>query len=214
MGKLWVLEGIDGTGKTTQFELLCAELNRRGIVHRELSFPEYGNESSLFVRKYLAGGYGTDPDAVSPYAASTFYALDRFDSYKCRWERDYLDGGLFVSCRYATSNAVHQGAKLEGNARTDYFAWLCDLEYAKMGIPSPDCVLLLDLPVTLALENIRARNEHRDIHETDAAYLTRCAESARDAAKYYGWNVIPCAAGDKMRTREDIAADIVAALGL
>ncbi len=209
MGRLIVLEGVDGTGKTTQFELLCAYLRERGVAHRELAYPDYKDESSTLVRMYLSGAFGEDPDAVSPYAASTFYACDRYASFVRYWKRDYEAGTLCLACRYATSNAVHQGAKLPPEERRDYYDWLSDLEYRRMGIPEPSRVVLLDLPVETALDNICARAGERDIHEADGGYLRRAAESAHTAAAYLGWRTVSCAENGKMRSREAIFADIL-----
>ncbi|MEA4824703.1 MAG: thymidylate kinase [Clostridiaceae bacterium] len=209
MGRLIVLEGVDGTGKTTQFELLCTYLRERGIPHRALTYPDYADESSTLVRMYLSGAFGSDPDAVSPYAASTFYACDRYASFIRYWKEDYEKGVLCLSCRYATSNAVHQGAKLPADARTVYYEWLSDLEYRKMGIPEPSRVVLLDMAVDTALSNIRARALRCDIHEADEAYLRRAAESAHTAAAYYGWKTVACDENGKMREREAIFGDIL-----
>lgn len=209
MGRLIVLEGVDGTGKTTQFELLCAYLRERGIPHRELSYPDYVDESSTLVRMYLSGAFGSDPDAVSPYAASAFYACDRYASFIRYWKEDYQKGVLCLSCRYATSNAVHQGAKLPADARAAYYAWLSDFEYRKMGIPEPSRVILLDMAAETALANIRARASGRDIHEADEAYLRRAAESAHMAAAYYGWRTVACSENGKMRERDAILGDIL-----
>lgn len=207
MGKLIVLEGIDGTGKSTQFELLQKYLTSRGVSYRALTYPDYQDESSTLVRMYLGGAFGSDPDSVNAYAAGTFYAVDRFASYARYWKEDYERGTLCLACRYTTSNAVHQGAKMEPGEREAYYEWLSDFEYNKIGIPAPDRVFLLDLPAEVALANVRSRAQSMDIHETDTEYLRRSAESARAAAKFYGWIVIPCCdAAGRMYTREEISA--------
>lgn len=208
MGRLIVLEGVDGTGKTTQFERLAARLRDAGTPVRALTYPDYADESSTLVRMYLSGAFGTDPDAVNPYAAGIFYACDRYASFTRYWKADYEAGTLCLACRYTTSNAVHQGAKLPPAERAAYYAWLEDTEYRKMGIPAPDRVILLDLPLETALANIRSRNEGRDIHEADEQYLAHAVDSAHTAAAYYGWRVVPCAEGGKMRSRWDIEAEI------
>lgn len=216
MGKLIVIEGIDGTGKTTQFERLCALLREKSIPHRELSFPCYDDPSSTLVRMYLGGSFGTAPDAVNAYAASAFFACDRYASFKQHWEQDYNDGMLFVSCRYTTSNAIHQGAKLAGDDRRAYLDWLFDYEYRLLGIPAPDRVLLLDCPAEVSTANLRKREASgastADIHETDTSYLARCAVAAGEAADRFGWQRIPCASDGTMRSPDDIHADICAAL--
>ena len=208
MGKLIVLEGTDGCGKTTQLELLCGELERGGRSFRKLEFPCYGDESSALVRMYLAGRFGADPDAVNAYAASSFYAVDRYASFKSSWEADYRAGMLFVAGRYTTSNAIHQGAKLSGDDREKYMDWLFEYEYGLLGLPKPDAVILLDVSTEIAAENIAKRGNRRDIHETDLDYLARCRESALDAAERFGWDVVECSAGGVMRSAAAIAAAV------
>ncbi len=210
MGRLIVLEGVDGTGKSTQFELLCRRAAEAGIRYRALTYPDYADESSTLVRMYLAGKFGSDPDAVSPYAAGAFYACDRYASYMRHWREDYEAGVLCLACRYTSSNAVHQGAKLPAHERRAYYEWLADFEYGKMGIPKPDRVVLLQLPVETALENIRTRDSGTDIHEADEEYLRRCTESAETAAEYFGWRTVSCAQDGRMRTRQTISDDIFA----
>ena len=211
MGKLIVLEGIDGTGKSTQYELLQQYLTAQSIPFRALTYPDYADPSSTLVRMYLAGKFGTSPDSVNAYAAGTFYAVDRYASFVRYWREDYQKGVLCLACRYTTSNAVHQGAKLDPAEREAYFAWLRDFEFTKIGIPEPSQVFLLDLPAEVALNNIRKRAEKQDIHETDTEYLCRCVESAHDAADYFGWTRILCCDDEgNMRSREDISAEIIA----
>ena len=125
-GKLFVIEGTDGSGKSTQFRLLCDALTGRGIRHREIVFPRYSEESSALVRQYLGGKFGSHPDDVGPYAASTFYAVDRYASYKTDWMDDYKAGVPILCDRYTTSNAIHQAAKLRGTEREEYLRWLFD----------------------------------------------------------------------------------------
>ena len=107
MGKLIVIEGTDGSGKSTQFRLLTERLAGEGREFRQLVFPQYAEPSSALIRMYLAGEFGTNPSDVNAYAASTFFAVDRYASYKKVWGKWYEDGGLVVSDRYTTSNAVH-----------------------------------------------------------------------------------------------------------
>ena len=209
MGKLIVLEGLDGSGKTTQLGLVCDTLTARGTAHRRLEFPCYQDESSALVRQYLAGRFGSDPGDVNAFAASSFYAVDRFASYKSDWGKAYEAGTLMVSGRYTTSNAIHQGAKLSGAERLSYMDWLFDYEYRLLGLPAPDAVIFLDVDPALSMRNIEKRNEARDIHETKAAYLAACRESALIAAERYGWHRVNCGDGDKMRPVTDILGDIM-----
>ena len=194
-GKLIVLEGIDGSGKSAQFRRLCARLEKDGIDYNHIVFPRYDQESSALIRMYLNGEFGTRPDDVNAYTASTFFAVDRFASYKKDWGAIYEDGGLFLSDRYTTSNAVHQGSKLSDDELPAFFRWLSDLEYGKMGLPRPDLVIYLDVDIETSLARMRRReaknNTHADIHEKDLDYLRRCLHTADRAADFYGWTRIP-----------------------
>lgn len=207
-GRLIVLEGCDGSGKSTQLSILERNLRAQGLAPHTLSYPVYASDSSALVRMYLSGAFGSDPGAVNPYMASSFYAVDRCADYLANWKRDYDGGALFISGRYTTSNAVHQGAKLEGQARTTYTDWLFDYEYRLLGLPKPDLVLFLDIPVELALANIEKRGEKKDIHET-RAYIEKSRESALCAAARYDWTVLDCAENGRMRMPEQIGSDIL-----
>ena len=147
------------------------------------------------IRMYLNGDFGTNPNDVNPYTASTFFAVDRYASYKKDWGSIYENGGIFLSDRYTTSNAVHQGCKLPDEELPAFFSWLTDLEYNKMGLPEPDLVLYLDVDLETSIARMRRREEkthtHADIHEKDLDYLRRCLHTADRAADYYGWTRIP-----------------------
>ena len=209
VGKLVVLEGLDGSGKTTQLGLLCQALDTRGVRYRKLEFPCYDKDSSMLVRMYLSGQFGSDPEDVNAYAASSFYAVDRYASYRTDWGAAYDTGEIFVAGRYTTSNAVHQGAKLSGTARRTYMDWLFDYEYRLLGLPEPDAVIFLDVDVTLALANIEKRRAGRDIHENHASYLARCRESALEAAARYGWYTVPCGKEGVMRPAAEIGQEVL-----
>lgn len=190
-GKLIVLEGIDGSGKSSQYRRLCARMENKNIDYNHIVFPRYDKDSSALIRMYLSGQFGSHPGDVNPYAASTFYAVDRFASYREEWGKIYENGGLILSDRYTTSNAVHQGSKLPEDELPEFFDWLYDLEYGKMGLPKPDMVIYLDVDVKTALSRMSRRQERTntkaDIHEQDSEYLERCLIAARKAAGYYGW---------------------------
>ena len=194
-GKLIVLEGIDGSGKSAQYRRLCARMENDGIAYTHIVFPRYDKESSALIRLYLGGKFGSKPEDVNAYTASTFYAVDRFASYRDDWGAVYENGGLILSDRYTTSNAVHQGSKLPEAELPAFFDWLQDLEYGKMGLPRPDLVLYLDVDVELSLARMRRRQQKThtsaDIHEKDVGYLERCLRTARLAAAHYGWKTIP-----------------------
>ncbi len=212
MGKLIVFEGTDGSGKSTQFQRLTQRLAQEGRSFEKLVFPQYDQPSSALVRMYLAGEFGGSPNDVNAYAASTFYAVDRYASYVKVWRDYYAGGGLILTDRYTTSNAVHQGSKEPPERRAAFFSWLYDLEYDKLGLPAPDLVLYLDMPTALSEQLLRSREQatgtHADIHEQDLAYLARCREAAADAAAHYGWTVIPCARDGNLRSVEDIHEEI------
>ena len=214
MGKLIVFEGTDGSGKSTQFELLAKRLEAEQIGFQRLRFPQYEEPSSALIRMYLGGAFGDDPEAVNAYAASTFYAVDRYASYQRVWKDYYQGGGLVVSDRYTTSNAVHQGSKVPEGERAEFFRWLYDLEYDRMGLPRPDLVVLLDMPVELSEQLMRKREQstgtHADIHERDEDYLKKCRDVALHAAEYYGWRTVSCAKDGAIRSVEDIHEEVYA----
>ena len=212
-GKLIVFEGTDGSGKSTQFARLCARLEEMGKPFQRLIFPQYDKPSSALIRMYLGGEFGSDPGDVNPYAASAFYAVDRYASLKQVWGDYYKGGGLVLSDRYTTSNAVHQAAKLPETERPAFFRWLSEFEHDRLGLPKPDVVIYLDMPTEKAVENLRRREDAThtkgDIHEVDTAYLALCHETAGQAADHYGWRRVACV--DKtgaLRTVEDIHREI------
>ncbi len=212
-GKLIVFEGTDGSGKSTQFKRLCGRLQAAGVPFRRLVFPQYSEPSSALIRMYLGGEFGSHPSDVSPYAASTFFAVDRYAAWKKQWQADYEAGGLILSDRYTTSNAVHQGGKLKAEEQPQFFHWLFDLEYRKMGLPQPDAVIYLDMPTDMAVHLLRSRESEThtkgDIHEVDTAYLALCRQTALRAAEHYGWHKVPCVdAGGALRSMEEIEGDI------
>ena len=212
MGKLIVFEGIDGSGKSTQFKLLCDRLEKEKREFKKITFPQYSKPSSALIKMYLAGEFGSHPDDVNPYAASAFYAVDRFASYASDWKEYYNNGGLLMSDRYTTSNAIHQSAKLDGIEKKDYLLWLYDFEFKLMGLPKPDAVTYMNVPVEVAINNIKLRSEttnaKADIHELDEDYLARCCESGYVSSALYGWKRIDCAENGKMRPVDDIASEI------
>lgn len=213
MGKLIVIEGLDGCGKTTQVNLLPEKLKELGFDSKLISFPDYSDPSSTLVRMYLGGEFGDKPDAVNGYAASLFYAVDRYASYKRHWADYYENGGIVVSGRYVESNAYHQMSKLPESEWESYLDWLYETEYEKTAIPRPDAVIFLDMPVEVSTKMVESRysgdESKKDIHEKDRSYLLACRKAAAYAAKKCGWNVINCADGDKPRSIEDISADIL-----
>lgn len=195
-GKLIVFEGTDGSGKSTQFRRLCSHLEEDSIPFQRLVFPQYSQPSSALIRMYLGGEFGPHPSDVNAYAASAFYAVDRYASWKKVWGEYYQAGGLILSDRYTTSNAVHQACKLPETQWEDFFHWLDDFEHMKLGLPRPNLVFYLDMPTANAVEMLRHRENSThttgDIHEVDTQYLALCRCTAQTAARCLGWQVIPC----------------------
>ena len=212
MGKLIVIEGTDGSGKSTQFKLLTERVAREGHEFQRLVFPQYQEESSALIRMYLSGEFGSAPSDVNAYAASTFFAVDRYASYKKVWGQWYENGGLVVSDRYTTSNAVHQASKEEGENQRKFLQWLYEFEYEKLGLPCPDLIIYLDVATDFTEAMMRRReadtNTHADIHEQDMEYLATCRRTGKAAAEYYGWKVVQCVRDGEMRSIEDIHEEI------
>ena len=212
MGKLIVIEGTDGSGKSTQFKKLTERLIAEGTQFQKLVFPQYAEPSSALIRMYLAGEFGSNPSDVNAYAASTFFAVDRYASYKKVWGQWYESGGLVVSDRYTTSNAVHQASKEPPEKQKDFLAWLYALEYDHLGLPRPDLTIYLDVPTDFTEQLMRRReqatNTQADIHEQDTEYLATCRRTGRAAAEFYGWTVIRCVENGAMRSIEDIHEEI------
>ena len=212
MGKLIVIEGTDGSGKSTQFRLLTQRLTNEGKNFQKLVFPQYKEESSALIRMYLGGEFGTKPSDVNAYAASAFYAVDRYASYKKVWGQWYEQGGLVLSDRYTTSNAVHQTSKEPEEKQGDFLKWLYEFEYDKLGLPCPDLVIYLDVPTGFTEKMMRSReaatNTSADIHEQDMGYLATCRRTGKAAAEFYNWTVIDCVRDGAMRSIEDIHEEI------
>ena len=196
MGKLIVIEGTDGSGKSTQFKQLVQRLEAENKPFRRLVFPRYSEESSALIRMYLGGQFGTTPSDVNAYAASTFYAVDRYASFKKHWQKEYDSDKIIVANRYTTSNASHQMTKLTESEWDNYLDWLFSFEYKQMEIPEPDCVIFLDMPVEISQKLLMKRYEgdiaKKDVHERDVEYLKACHKAAEYASKKLNWNVILC----------------------
>ena len=210
--KLIVIEGLDGSGKATQAKLLTATLKERGMPVRQVSFPDYDSDSSALVKMYLSGQFGTDPNAVNAYAASSFFAVDRYASFKRDWSRDY-DQGLIVADRYTTSNAIHQCSKLPKDQWDSFLDWLFDYEYNKLGIPAPSTVVYLKVDPEVSQKLMTGRYDgdesKKDIHERDLDYLRRSREAAEFCSRKLGWKTVECCEGERMRGIEEIHREIV-----
>lgn len=209
-GKIIVIEGLDGSGKSTQIEYLKNKLSGQNVC--QIKLPDYDSDSSALVKMYLRGDFGKKPEDVNAYAASAFYAVDRYANFKMKWKDNYDRGDIIISDRYTTSNAYHQATKISKEDRAEFFYWLEDFEYGLMGIPEPDAVIFLDMPIEISQKMMSKRYEgdesKKDIHESNLDYLYKCREAALDAAREMGWFVVQCSDGNEPRTIDDIGNEI------
>ena len=212
MSKLIIIEGLDGSGKSTQTELLKAALTDKGLNVKQIKLPDYDHPSSTLVKMYLGGDFGKKPTDVNAYTASLFYAVDRFASYKNYWKNDYLSDSIILADRYATSNPVHQMVKLPKEQWDSFLDWAEDLEYVKVGIPKPDLVIFLDMPIDISQRLMTKRYNgdevKKDVHEADVEYLNKCHKTALYTAEKQGWKVINCAINGEPRAIDDIKNEI------
>lgn len=215
-GTLIVIEGLDGSGKGTQAAELVKNLSARGQRVRKISFPNYASDSSALVKMYLGGQFGTDPGDVNAYAASTFFAVDRYASFKQDWGEFYAQGGTLVADRYTTSNAVHQCSKLPREQWDEFLNWLFHFEYTLLGIPAPDIVVYLNVDPTVSQKLMTGRYQgdesKKDIHEGNLPYLNRSRQAAQFCSKKLGWKEIGCCQNGQMRSIEAIQKEILALL--
>ena len=211
-GKLIVIEGLDGSGKATQAGLLTEWLAGQGREVRKISFPNYDSDSSALVKMYLAGQFGADPGDVNAYAASSFYAVDRYAGFKQDWGAFYRSGGILIADRYTTSNAIPQCAKLPREQWDEYLHWLFHFEYELLGIPAPDRVIYLQVQPEVSQKLMSARyhgdESKKDIHEHNLDYMGHARQAAEYCADKLGWRTVHCTDGGAMRTVEDIQAEI------
>lgn len=211
-GKLIVLEGLDGSGKSTQIKLLKEKLSDSYKKIVQIKLPDYESESSALVKMYLNGAFGNKPEDVNVYAASAFYAADRYANYNLKWKNDYLDGALILADRYTTSNMVHQSVKLPKEAWDGYIEWLNDLEYEKLKIPKPDLVIYLDMPISVSQKLMTGRygdENKKDVHERNLEYLFKCQKAAEYAGKKENWKKVECSDGEAPRTPDEISKDVL-----
>ena len=216
MGKLFVIEGTDGSGKQTQFRKLQERLSEENIEYRVVSFPNYDNASSSLVKMYLSGEFGENAKDVSPYIASTFYAVDRYATYKRYYEDYYKNGGIILADRYTTANMVHQAGKIQDKAERDKFLkWLWDFEFNLYGLPVPTKTFFINMPPNYALKLIENRENkfthqaQKDIHERDKSHIVDSYETACSLVNDYDWYEVKCVNDDgAIRTVDDIHNEI------
>ena len=215
MGKLFVIDGTDGSGKQTQFQKLQERLDKEGIEYKTVSFPNYDSPSSSLVKMYLSGEFGKNAKDVSPYIASTFYAADRYATYKKDLEEYYNNGGLILADRYTTANMVHQAGKIsDEKEREKFLDWLWDFEFNLYGLPVPTEAFFLNMPPEYAfklMENRKNKFTHedkKDIHERDKNHIIDSYNAACSLVDKYNWYEVKCVKEDKLRTIEDIHEEI------
>ena len=215
MGKLFVIDGTDGSGKQTQLENLKIRLSQEGIDYRTVNFPNYDSPSSSLVKMYLGGEFGTDAKTISPYIASTFYAADRYATFKKEYEEYYNNGGLILADRYTTANMVHQAGKIQDKVeRKKFLDWLWNFEFNLYGLPIPTEVFFLNMPPEYSAklmkdrENKITHDSKKDIHERDAEHLKAAYNAACDLVKEYNWYEVKCVNNGKIRTIQDINNEI------
>ena len=215
-GKLIVIEGLDGSGKATQAKLLYEALQSRDTAVRAVSFPDDASDSSALIKMYLSGAFGSDPGDVNAYAASSFYAVDRYASFKKDWGGFYQKGGIIVADRYTTSNAIHQCSKLPEEQWDGYLDWLFEFEYRLLGIPAPDLVFYLKVEPEVSQKLMTGRyhgdESRKDIHESNLAYLDRSRKAAEYCANRLGWKTVLCSRAGEMRGIDEIHAELLSAL--
>lgn len=198
-GKLIIIEGLDGSGKSTQIEILRKRAQQTGKQVRQIKFPNYAEDSSALVRAYLAGELGSLHE-INAYAASVLYSVDRYATFRRHMKEDYDNGCIFLLDRYTTANMYHQTTKLPKAEWDSFLDWLEDLEYGKMGLPKPDLVLYLDMKPQTAKKLMENRyhgdESKKDLHEADFSYLLSCRDAALYAAQRCGWEVLSCCDGE------------------
>ena len=214
-GKLIIIEsGSDASGKATQTKRLFERLSEENSNIRKVEYPNYDSESSALVKMYLRGDFGNNASDVDPYISSTFFAADRYASFKTEWEEFYNNGGIVIADRYTTSNMVHQASKMDEKDRDKYLEWLVDYEFNLYKIPEPDCVIFLDVPIEFSqklMENSKNKitgEDKKDIHESDIEYLTKSYNNALYIANKYNWKKINCVKDGTLRSIDDIHDEI------
>lgn len=212
MGKLIVIEGLDGSGKSTQIEIIKKSLENKGLKYKQIKLPDYEDPSSTLVRMYLSGDFGDKPGDVNAFAASSFYAVDRYANFKRHWKDEYENDYVILADRYTTSNCVHQCSKLPKSEWDGYIKWLYNYEFEQLGIPKPDLVIFLDMEPSISQRLMSSRykgdENKKDIHEKDTKYLEKCREAAFYSAEKLDWKIVKCYENDNPLSIDIIAEKI------
>lgn len=214
-GKLIIIEGGDGSGKATQTKRLYNRLKDEDKNIRKIEFPDYESDSSALIKMYLKGDFGKKAEDVNSYVASTFYAVDRYASYKTKWKDFYESGGIVVADRYTTSNMVHQASKISDYKKwEEYLNWLCDFEFKMFELPEPDLVIFLDVDPEKSKDLMASRKNKftgemkKDIHESDLNHLKDSHKNALKICEKYGWKRIECIDENGLKSIEEIHEQI------
>lgn len=213
MAKLIIIEGLDGCGKSTQTALIEKYFEQENVDYRKIKLPDYDSPSSTLVKMYLGGEFGNNASDVNAYAAGAFYAVDRYASFKLDWEKDYNSKQVILADRYATSNSIYQMEKIDEDNWDEFLEWSADFEYDKVGIPKPDLVIFLDMPVEVSQRLMTQRYDgdegKKDVHEANVDFLQKCRKSALYTANKQGWAVIPCSDGENPLPIDEIHNTII-----
>lgn len=218
MGKFYVIDGLDGSGKATQTKLLGEYLKNKGRDFLKISFPNYESRSCELVKMYLEGEISSNPSDINAYAATSFYACDRYISFKTEWEKDYLSDKTILSDRYVSSNIIHQMSKLPKEEWDKYIEWTYDYEFGRLRLPKADKTIYLSMSTEVSKKLMTQRyngdESKRDIHENDYEYLLKCKQAAEYSAKKLGWTVIICDDGENPLSIDEISDKIIKSLNL
>lgn len=212
-GRLIVIDGLDGSGKSTQSELVLKKLKEENEKVMLISYPDYEDKSSTLVKMYLNGEFSDNADDVNAYAAGSFYAVDRYAGYMRHWKSYYEQGYTIIAARYVSSNAIHQMVKLQKSEWDSYLLWLSDYEYQKLMLPKPDMIIFLDMARSVADKLISSRykgdESKKDIHEKNMDYLEKCQKTALYAAEKEGWKIVSCSDNENPYPIEKITNEIL-----
>lgn len=207
-GNLFTIDGTDSSGKQTVSTAVCQKLRDNGYSVWKLTYPNYESDTSALVKMYLNGEFGSYADDINPYAASTFYAVDRIGSYLKGWKKAYDDKTIIIADRYTSSNAIHQASKIKDiEERKLYLDWLWDLEYQKMGLPLPTETIFLNMPIYNSLHLMKERlnkitgEDKKDIHEANEEFMAKSYTNACWVAEYMDWKSIYCVTEDSLKEK-------------
>ncbi len=215
-GKLIVIEGLDGSGKNTQAKLLFEHFCQKTKNVKYMSFPDYNYPSSVLAKMYLNSEFGDKPADVNPYASASFFAVDRFASFKKNWGKNYNNGETIICDRYTTSNTMYNMAKISESEWGRYLEWLYDYEYSKLELPKPNVVIYLNMPVDVSQDLMKKRylgdNSKKDLYEKDIEYLRICERAAKFVNGADNWVTINCLENGGIKSKQQMHEEILGAV--